>query len=173
MTPAITEDMICAALRTWLLLVVPSGVEVVQGQANRVPEPLGDNYIVFWPLSRLRTATNVDTWDVSGDAAPEAIAHAHGTDVGFQIDLHGPGGADMAQTVATLWRDEYGTRTFNAAIGAPLYATDGRQAPFINGEKQYETRWAMTLHLHTAPIVSTPQEFADSVTVTINPPVGD
>lgn len=171
--PAPLDDAVAVALRAWLRAAIDdTTVEVVAGQVNRVPEPLGDNYVVFWPQSRVGTSTTVETWDTT-DPDPAVLSFARGSTISYQIDLHGPLGADMAEMIATLWRSTWGVSTFDAAVGAPTFATDPRQAPFINGEKQYETRWTMVLHLHAKPVVSTPQEFADNVSVTINPPVGD
>lgn len=48
-------------LRGFLLDVLPEGVEVVLGQVNRVPEPSVSDFVIMWPLRRVRLATNVDT----------------------------------------------------------------------------------------------------------------
>lgn len=61
MTPSITKSQIQIALRAFLLDVVPSGVEVFVGQANRVPEPSGADFVVFTPGSITRLATNEAT----------------------------------------------------------------------------------------------------------------
>jgi len=41
--------------------VLTTGVEVIQAQDNRVPEPVGSDYLTMTPLRRARLATNVDT----------------------------------------------------------------------------------------------------------------
>ena len=41
--------------------VLTTGVEVVQAQDNRVPEPVGADYLTMTPLRRPRLGTNVDT----------------------------------------------------------------------------------------------------------------
>ena len=53
---------VMTALRNFLVAVLPPATKVVQGQVNRVPEPLGD-FAVFWPISLVRMATNVDTYE--------------------------------------------------------------------------------------------------------------
>jgi hypothetical protein len=58
----LTQANIQTALRTFLVGVLPSGVEVFEGQDNRVPEPLGDNFVIFTPIGRDRFSTNVDTF---------------------------------------------------------------------------------------------------------------
>lgn len=57
-----TESNILAALRAFLLGILPAGTKVIQGQTNRVPEPSDANYAVFWPLRQVRLATNIDDY---------------------------------------------------------------------------------------------------------------
>jgi hypothetical protein len=47
----------------------------------------------------------------------------------------------------------------------PLYASDARQLQFVTGEAQYMERWGFDAVLQMNPIVSVPQDFADSLTV--------
>lgn len=54
------DTTIFKAVKAFVLGVLGSGVRVVQGQANRVPEPAGNNFAVMWPITRPRLATNVD-----------------------------------------------------------------------------------------------------------------
>jgi hypothetical protein len=42
--------------------VMATGVEVVQGQVNRVPEPKPFDYVVMWTLRMPRLSTNVDAY---------------------------------------------------------------------------------------------------------------
>lgn len=65
------ESALFTALRTFLvnLNLTTSGtgpIEIVQGQQSRVPEPIGPDYIIFWPIGRPRLATNQDVY---GDCA--------------------------------------------------------------------------------------------------------
>jgi len=55
-----SEEATQIALRSFLLGILPSGTEVIRGQANRVATPAGPNFVVFWPIRRLRLETNVD-----------------------------------------------------------------------------------------------------------------
>ena len=89
------------------------------------------------------------------------------TQVTIQIDVHGPNGADNAQIITTLMRDEVGVDQF-ASSGldvTPLYAGDPRQTPYLNGEQQIEERWSVDAVLQCNPIVTTPQQFFDAVSV--------
>lgn len=171
--PSITETDLLTAIRTFLLSVLPNDWEVVQGQDNRVPEPGSPNFIVMTPVNRSRLSTNVDTFSASmGPGQPlDTTNYERDTQADIQLDIHGEGGADGAQTVATLWRDGYAVDVMAPFGIAPLYATDGHQVPFINGEQQFEDRWVMTLYAQMNPIVSTTTQFADTVAVTIEVPI--
>ncbi|MBX9593929.1 MAG: hypothetical protein K2X46_06175 [Roseomonas sp.] len=90
---------------------------------------------------------------------------AQSTQVTVQLDVHGPASADNAQRIATLFRDDYAVRFFEAAGGAlaPLYASDPAQMPFENGERQIEYRWVLTAELQAQPVAAHPQQFAAEV----------
>lgn len=57
-----TEEEIGSVLRFFLLTILPSGTEVIRGQVNRVAEPEGVNFVVYWPVLKPRLSTNVDTY---------------------------------------------------------------------------------------------------------------
>ena len=57
--PSITESAIFAAVRAFLLTILPGGIEVVRGLDNRVPEPRGPNFVTLTPSRRERLGTNV------------------------------------------------------------------------------------------------------------------
>jgi hypothetical protein len=61
-TLSFTESQTFAALRSFLLSILPGGIEVVRGQDNRVPEPEGNDFVVMTPILRERLETNVDTY---------------------------------------------------------------------------------------------------------------
>lgn len=91
------------------------------------------------------------------------------TQFAIQIDVHGPASGDNAQVISTLMRDEFGVQQFadQPSEVVPLYADDPRQGPFINDSQQYEDRWIVEAMLQVNPVVSVPQEFADSITVEV------
>lgn len=159
-TVDITEAAILAKLGDFLTDVLPAGVEIVQGQDNRVPPPASDNYVVFWPSRRARLATN------SHEYTPGADTKAATTEVELivQVDIHGSNSADNAQVVTTLWRDPYACE-FMDPVAAPLFAEEPVQLPFWNDQEQTENRWVLKLHLQANVTVSTAQEFADTLTV--------
>lgn len=92
-----------------------------------------------------------------------------GTEVVVQLDFHTAdnSAADLAMTVSTVLRDEVGVSLFEAqGLGVvPLYADDPVYRPWISENQQYEWRWSLDVHLQVNPIVTWPQQFADSVQV--------
>lgn len=89
-----------------------------------------------------------------------------------QIDCHSAdsSASDMAQTIATALRDEYGVDFFanldpplNGVV--PLFADDPKYIPFINAEAQFEWRWTLDCHLQVNQTVSVPQQFFDAAAV--------
>lgn len=56
----LTESNILSALRSYLLTVLPAGIEVVKGQDNLVAEPIGPDFVTMTPITRERIETNVD-----------------------------------------------------------------------------------------------------------------
>ena len=60
-TQSPTQYNILTALRTFLLSVLPSGVEVIRGQDNRVAEPHVTDFVVMTPILQRRLATNVQS----------------------------------------------------------------------------------------------------------------
>lgn len=169
--PSVTDDDIFTAFRTFLLDITPTGFEVFQAQSNRVPEPVGPDFIIMTAKARVRLATNTDTYDTT-DPDPAAINVQHNSRFEMQLDIHGPSGSDVASVIATLFPDDFGRRALAETSVTPLYASDGNQMPFINGEQQYENRWVMTLSAQIKPKVSTPMQFAASLTPVINPALG-
>jgi hypothetical protein len=225
----LTQSDAQAAIRAFVLGVLPPPVECVEGQDNRVPEPKVANFVVMTPLRRDRLSTNVDSADdakftgsiagtvltvtavqigslgagstvfgsgvavstritgqLSGpaggpgtyrvsqsQAAPGQTLSSgqtvvqQSTDIVVQLDVHGPAGADNAQIISTLMRDQAGVDIFAAANErvVPLHADDPRQMPFVNAEKQYEDRWVVEAHVQIKPNVAIPQQYADAVAV--------
>ena len=60
--PSPTQSTTQTTLRSFLVSILPPAVEVVQGQDNRVPEPVGSDFVVITPMARTRLSTNVDTY---------------------------------------------------------------------------------------------------------------
>lgn len=94
------------------------------------------------------------------------------TRITIQLDVHGPNSADSAQTISTLFRDEYGTAFFSESgyDVQPLYADDPKQIPFINAEQAYETRYVIDAVLQANQVVAPPQQYLQQIEITIEPP---
>jgi len=167
-TVSVTEDQVFVTLRAFLLSVLASGVEVVQGQGNRVPEPVGADFVVMTPIGRQRLATTTTLY-TDGFPGTQSRADLASMQLTVQVDIHGPAASDNAHIVGTLWRTDVAAQFFrDAAIGAaPLFNTDPRQQPFVNGEQQVETRWTMDLAIQVDSVVTTGQDFAASLSVQV------
>jgi len=55
------EDQVFSILGNFLKGVLDPAVEIVRGQENRVPEPSASDFVVMWPLTQTRLATNEET----------------------------------------------------------------------------------------------------------------
>lgn len=174
-TAAPTRVDVFTALRSFLLAVLPAGIEVVRAQVNRVPQPPGTDYVVMTPISTTRLTTNVDVWAdrITGGTSSGGVTAVQSGQVVIQCDVFGPNSADNAATVTTLLRGLWSTDWFaaNAPAGiTPLFADDPRQIVFQDGEQQSEDRWSIDVNLQVDQTVTTPQDFADVVTVNIRAP---
>jgi hypothetical protein len=224
----LTDTAILTAVRNMLLQVVPSGVEVLRAQVNRVAEPNGADFIMMTPLRRERLSTNIDqdqdiiiTAGIAGtlmtvtainvgtlspgqtlfgpELEPATVILAQiggmfggvgaytvsrtqtvadgtlmyaglhrmqqGTEITYQLDIHGPASAETAQAVTTVARDSWACSLLAPFGIQPLYANEPRQTPFINAESQYEDRYVVELCVQANPIVGMPQEFADELEI--------
>ena len=94
-----TQSAVQAAWRGFLLAILPSGVEVVQGQDNRTPEPAGADFVVITSIFRTRLATNVDTY----------------ADVSFT--------GSVAGTTLTVTSVKFGTITVGSTLFGPTIAS--------------------------------------------------
>jgi hypothetical protein len=89
------------------------------------------------------------------------------TEVVMQVDVHGPAGSDNVQTIATLFRDDYGVTAFAGTGITPLYAEDPRQLAFETAADQFEDRWMVDLHMQFDPSILIPQQFADQAVINV------
>lgn len=89
------------------------------------------------------------------------------TEAVWQIDAHGPNSADNAQVISTVMRSSFAVDQMAGTGVTPLFAEDPRQAPFVTAADQYEDRWMVDAHFEIDPIITTPQQFSDSVALTV------
>jgi hypothetical protein len=159
-TNSITETQVFTALRAWLLSIIPAGTEVVRGQGNRVPLPKGP-FCVITPLFRTRLSTNIDTW--RNTPMVDTLQIETDTRYDVQLDCYGDAASENAQLVMALWRDGFAYDTLAPQGVAPLYTSEPQQMNFTNDQDQYEDRWLVTLVMEINPIITVPQQFADTL----------
>lgn len=171
MTVSITNDETFEALRQFILAVLPAlgNDNVRQGQQNRVPMPPGPDFVIMTPTDRGALATTVRDYTPPTDPAPAVGSRetTRSTRVGVQLDFYGEGATDNAQIFNQLFRDMYGCDFLRPYHVQPLWCDDGRQMPLVDDESQYETRWMVHALMQINPTVSTSQEFADMLDVTL------
>jgi hypothetical protein len=90
------------------------------------------------------------------------------TKITVQLDVHGSQSAENAQTISTLFRDDYAVQAFKASgfDVTPLYVSDPKQLPFENENQQTENRWVIDAVMQVKPIIDVTQQFADELEVT-------
>lgn len=157
-TPA--QDDIYTAVRAFVVGLLGSGVECVQGLGNRVPMPVG-GFVALTAILSSRLSTNGHTYDPSGSGA---VITSSAQKYTVQMDCYGPLSSDWAAILCTMWRDEYATSSMPANL-QPLYADDPLQIALVDGEEQYEQRWMISAVLQYNAAISTAMQFFDTATV--------
>lgn len=168
----LSESQVFTALRAFLLSILPSGYEVIKAQDNRVPEPQSGNFVVMTPLLRERIETNVDNYSDGYPDDDSLMSISNPVKFTVQLDIHASdttASGDLAHIIQTLFRDETGIQSFadSGFAVAPLYCGDPRQMPFTNENQQVETRWVMEAIIQYNPVVTLPQDFADSLEINL------
>jgi len=162
-TVSITETQALTVFRSFVLSLVDlDGDHVIRGLKNRAAMPSGD-FIVITPLINIPLATNVEMYTPSGSVA----SNERSTQFNVQVDCYGDQGMDRANMLSMMVRSDYACQQF-AASGIdmqPLYATEAAQRPFVSGEAQYIERWGFDAVMQINPVVTVPQQFADSLEV--------
>lgn len=157
-TVSITIDNVIDKLADFLQPFC-DGAEIVRAQANRVPMPVSP-CVVLTELLQVELETPIITNDgVNNQASSKGPKR-----IDVQVDFYGPNAGDQCAAIKSIWRTTYCAGQFPAYI-QPLYCGDGIQAPLITGEEQWQSRWMLTVSIQYNPIVTVPQQFADSVSV--------
>lgn len=157
---SITVDDVMEALGAALQPFVGSA-QIVRAQANRVPMPRRS----FVLLTEILQA-DLETSAASDDAPHAQVTIAGRKRIDVQVDFYGPAAGDQCSAVMAIFRSGYAAPMFPDGI-KPLYCSDGRQAPLIDAEQQYESRWTVTASLQYNSSVALPQQFAHTVAVQI------
>ena len=169
-TVNVTEAQCFTVLRSFLIGILPAGIEVLRTQGNRVPEPAGSNFVLMTEMGRERLETNIDTYAdgyFNAPATPGLLNVMQPTKLTIQIDAHGNSASENIQLITTLFRSGYACDIF-AASGfdvTPLFTGEPHQAPYVNAEQQVEPRWSVDLSLQANLIVTVGQQFAGALQV--------
>lgn len=154
---SVTVDNVIAALGAFLAPFVP-GAQIVRAQANRVAMP-SNPCVILTELAQVDLSVP-DTTYLPGTNAADIRGPSR---IDVQIDFYGAQAGEFCKTVKTAFRSHWGFTHFPANV-KPLYTSDGAQSPLITGEQQYESRWTLTASMQYNPVVTVPQDFADSLT---------
>lgn len=157
---SITVDAVITALIAFLNpFVTPA--QIIRGQQNRVAPPVGP----FVEVTELRQV-DLSTPIIVGN---KELAQADVTGpkrIDIQIDFYGPTAGDQCTAVKGIYRSYLATAAFPDGI-TPLYCTDGTQAPLLDAEEQYESRWTLTASLQYNSTVSIPLQFANKLAINL------
>lgn len=170
MTPQLTQEQAVSALGDLLTAILTDGVEIVQGQVNRVPMPASGNFVLMTVLRREQMSTTTHDYAPPSDPIPAIGSEdvERSTALHLQVDIYGPDAGDNAQIINALVRDEWGVTFLKDRHIAPLYCEDARQMPLVAGEQQYIQRWIMPVAIQANVAVTVPMEFADSLITTLD-----
>lgn len=157
------DQDVFTALRTFILSVVPSNIEVVQAQDNGVPLPLGD-FVTMNNVGKGRMTTNINTYVDLGENPSQKLTETH-IQFDIQLDFYGESAGDFSAIAMAMFRDAYATDMFPINI-QPLYAHDPIQIPLIDGEAQYIQRWKAQAMIQYNPIITSQQDLAKVLTIT-------
>lgn len=161
---SIAVDDVITALGAFLAPFIPTG-KIIRAQVNRVPMP-NDPFI---ELTELLTVDLQKPW-VSYDPA-RAVGMLHGTArIDVQIDFYAPNASEYCRAVKTALPSAWGVQQFPKNI-VPLYCSDGIQAPMIDAQKQWESRWTLTASMQYNPTIEVPQDYSYALSLTPVPPV--
>ena len=162
---SITNSQLQTALRSFLLGMLGGSWQVIEGQDNRAPMPLG-NFVVMTSMTAGYIATPEESW-VAGSSNPGIDNVRTSSQWRCQLDFYGPGAQDAATAVSRVIRTTYACDQFTASgiDMQPLYAEEPKNLTMINAENQYEPRWSFDFVAQYNPVVTLPQDFATGLTV--------
>lgn len=134
-------DMAIVAVADFLRPFMPTGTQLARGMANGVPQPKSPCVIITEVGQTQYTTTRTKL-----DANSNTMEFMMPRYLNLQLDFYGLDAGSMIGSAITMLRSKYTVGKFPDGL-APLFCTDGVQAPLITGEKQFETRWLCTLSL--------------------------
>jgi hypothetical protein len=155
--PSILIDAVIEALGAFIAPFVAGGTPITRAQVNRVAPPNS-------PFVELREIlqTDLETPTSTNSTEFEQAQITTPTRIDVQVDFYGPAAGDWCKAIKAVMRSQYAPAQFPDGI-APLYCSDGNQAPLVTGEEQYENRWIITCSLQYNPDVFVPQQSATAL----------
>lgn len=164
------DTSVFTALRAFILDTLGTAVtEVVRAPVNRVPAPKNYPYIIMSPLSKTEIAwPSINISDPLVQPQSESITMP--TEFAIQLDAFGPTAGDIMQMLYQTIQSPNAFDFFNTYSiqgVAPIYADAPNQAPFVDGEAEYEVRWIMRLRLQYNPTLTTAVQTASQAVVGI------
>jgi hypothetical protein len=155
---SITIDDVIDALAEVLTPFCPDA-QIVRGQTNRAPQPRNPCVI----LTEIGL-TDLQVPSAFTDPSDQETVLAGPQRITVQIDFYGALAGEWCSTAKQVLRSAYGFENMPIDI-KPLYTDDGRQAPLVSGEQQYETRWILTAALQYNPVATVPQPTATALQI--------
>ena len=154
---------IMTEVRSVIVDVLPSQVQVIRGQIDRTPMPKTmdspNGFVVINPINLIRLSIN--TQEFVNTDQPNNIGNValnrQAQRVALQIDVYGQQAYEWATILTTVFRSDYGCSRMS--LGQPLHADDPLQSPLIDSEMQWEDKWAITAYFQYNPKVSTPMDY--------------
>ena len=144
----LAESEVFTALRGFLLTCVPANTEVIRGQDNRVPMPIGDNFITMIPILKSSRFGNLTEYfdcllDGSISTSVEGVttllvSTLHYGEIKIGAQIFGEGVADNTIVVEQLAPDQ-----FVVSVAQTLPLTINMAA----GTKEFYTPTEMTVQL--------------------------
>lgn len=133
-----------------------AGVNVVQGQQNFTPLPMG-SYLSMTTANESDLSTNIATWV----AATQSETITRSIQWNVNIEIFGPDAEANAATLMTYFRTEESCDDMTSralALGftmSPLYAERTRQTTIVNNENLYEKRQYIQLAMAYQAVITT------------------
>ncbi len=174
MTVTPTQDAAQIALGNFLAQVLPSSVEIIAGNDNRVPSPRASSFVIMTPLRFARLRTNIDTpedvrFTGSIAASPAVLtvtAVAFGT-INEGASVFGTGVAANTKIVDQLSGTPGGVGTYSVSVGQTL-ASQTLSA----GQNVLEQGAEVTFQLDFHTLDNTSADLAQTVATTMRDPYG-
>lgn len=164
-------DEMFAALRAFILNLIPTLTDCRQAQMNRSPMPKG-NFAVMTPITSSGLSTNRTRYQFSESSLNGAELHSRVTEWRCQVDFYGNSAQENATILSTITRSDFSCqwfRDYSSGNGYPLlvpvFCSDPKQTSMINGEDQWENRWTCEFYANIPAIVSVPQQFMTNARV--------